>query len=153
LWKTMGEFNDANIARVYQQDEVKVELLIVALIEGQFRILSLDEHGPRDHPYFGAIGTGQDSAMSSLRWRSPTDFTDMHAAIYFAYEAKRMGEVSPYVGKLRTYINVLKPVDDYGILCGVVTGDGIVELGKAFRLFGPQSFNPQWRLSKDSLVL
>jgi 20S proteasome alpha/beta subunit len=136
LWKPMQDFTDANRDKDYLES-TDAQLLIVALVEGSFRILTIDASGPRESSYFGAIGTGADSAMAMLRWRKPTDKMQLNRAIYCAYEAKKLGEVSPHVGK-QTFINVLS--DKKGLLYWTLKPEEISALGEKFSRFGPQPY-------------
>jgi 20S proteasome alpha/beta subunit len=146
LWKPMQVFADANAKRAsYQQEDADVKLLLIAVVEGGFRLLTVDSNGIREHSYHAAIGTGEDSATAMLRWRKPTDTTDLQAAIYFAYEAKRIGEVSPHVGK-HTFINVLCP--KHGLRRPIEEKE-IEEVKEAFNRFGPQPFDWKWKLSSS----
>jgi 20S proteasome alpha/beta subunit len=149
LWKPMGEFIDAIDNKPHIQDS-RIELLVVALVEDSFRIVRVDGNGITDHSGYGAIGTGQDSATSLLRWRKPTQKTDVEAAAYFAYEAKKLGEVSPYVGKVYTHMNLLWP-NRKAILRYTFTSQDINELENAFKRFGPQPFDWTWKLSTSRL--
>ena len=146
LWKPMEAFVDANEKRTFLQGSSDVSLLVVALVDHSFRVITIDSHGIAEHPYFGAIGTGQDSALALLRWRKPDRWTDVQAALYFAYEAKRLGEVSPHVGSQYTHMCVLWP-DEGNILEKIVTSRDKSELEEAFKRFGPQPFDFGWRLS------
>ena len=137
LWKPMQDFTDMNQNKPYLES-TDVQLLAVALVEGSFRILSLDANGPRDHPHFGAIGTGGDSATAMLRWRKPTDRTHLGPAEYYAYEAKKLGEVSPHVGK-RTYMKVLSAERNLGVKN--LKAEEIVELEEKFKRLGPQPYS------------
>jgi hypothetical protein len=137
LWKPMHEFIESNQDKVHQEN-TDVQLLIVAIVKGSFRLLSLDENGIREHPYFGAIGTGGDSATAMLRWRKPTGRTHPHLVTYYAFEAKKMGEVSPYVGK-RTYITVLS-IEKNVLKSWEFKPEQITELEENFKKFGPQPY-------------
>jgi hypothetical protein len=144
LWKPMEAFCDETRDKTYLE-EIGVKFLFVIAIDKEFRLVSINEHGPRDHDYYAAIGTGDDSATAMLRLRRPSHRTDIYAALYFVYEAKRIGEVSPHVGKL-THLNRLW-IGPNGIDGGVLTSTDVGELDEAFKHFGPQPFDWSWGLT------
>jgi len=127
------------------------QLLIVLILEKEFRLVTVDEHGISESPFFAAIGSGSDSAIAMLRWRRADALTPMNTAIYYAYEAKRLGEVSPHVGKF-TYVRIVKPILDWTIGNTIVRPTGIAKLAEAFTLFGPQPIEPFWHLSDEDMV-
>lgn len=137
FWQPMQDFVDANQNKDYLES-TDAQLLVVALVEGTFRILTIDANGIREAPYFAAIGTGGDSATAMLRWRKPTNRTPLNAVIYYAYEAKKFGEVSPHVGK-RTYINILS-TRQKGLLDRSYKQEDFSELDEKFDRLGPQPY-------------
>jgi 20S proteasome alpha/beta subunit len=147
LWKPMRVFLDANQHKEYLQENMEVSLLVVVLVEDKFRIVTIDSHGIRENSYFAAIGTGEDAATSMLRWRQPTHTTDLSSALYFAYEAKKLGERSPHVGKALTHLNILSR-EKNTILSKRLGPQEINELRDAFKRFGPQPIDPSWTLTR-----
>jgi 20S proteasome alpha/beta subunit len=146
LWKPMQTFVDANVKRAsYLHEDADVKLLLIAVVEDGFRLLTVDSHGISERSSYAAIGSGEDSATAMLRWRKPSDTIDVQAAIYFAYEAKRIGEVSPHVGK-HTFVNILCP--KHGLRRPLPESE-IAEVAEAFKRFGPQSFDWKWKLSSS----
>ena len=127
------------------------QVLVVIGIDNQFRLVSIDERGISEAPYFAAIGTGADSAISSLRWRKPDNNTSMHSVLYYAYEAKRFGEVSPHVGGF-TYIKIIGLRPGSYLAQTIVLPNGIKRLNKAFAEFGPQPLDKYWHLPEDEIV-
>jgi hypothetical protein len=151
LWQPMRKFVEENEARSGYQDSVDVSLLSVNWIGNSFRILTIDSHGIHDHAYFGAIGSGADSATSMLRWRRPSNQTDLHAALYFAYEAKTLGEVSPHVGE-HTHLNIIsRQVQTGGISSKIIGSQGVKELEDLFKRCGPQEFEWGWKMSDKGM--
>jgi hypothetical protein len=151
LWEPMRKFIEQNDARSGYQDSVDVSLLSINWFGNAFRILTIDSHGIHDHAYFGAIGTGADSATSMLRWRRPSNMTNLHAGLYFAYEAKRLGEVSPHVG-VHTHMNIISPfVSAGGITSKIISSQGVQELENLFKRCGPQEFDWAWKMSNEGM--
>lgn len=145
LWGPMQVFVDAETRRSsFQLEPNEVKLLIVAAVEGDFRLVTVGPHGITEHQYHAAIGSGEDSATAMLRWRGPTATSDLQEGMYAAYEAKRLGERSPHVGKYTTFLNVLCP--QYGLRYAL-SDDDLNELKQAFEKFGPQRFDWKWKLS------
>ncbi len=153
LWEPMN----AHIAKASEHEgyiegaSESPQVLVVIGIDNHFRLVSINEHGIREAPYFAAIGTGADSASSSLRWRKPDNNTPMHSALYYAYEAKRFGEVSPHVGEF-TYIKIIEFRPDSSLAQTIILPKGIKRLNKAFAEFGPQPLDKYWHLPEDEIV-
>jgi hypothetical protein len=113
------------------------QVLVVLSLDDQFRLINVDQHGISETPFFAAIGTGADSALSMLRWRRTNSDTSMNSAIYCAYEAKRFGEVSPHVGKF-TYIHVISSLAD-SLGLKIVNASGLTRLTEALGGSDPNS--------------
>jgi len=123
-----------------------VDLLAVARVDGDLRIVQINRRSITVERDFYAVGTGAPSATALLKWRKVSPRTDLNAALYFAYEAKRIGEVSPFVGKIMTYLYVLN-VKSTPIIEQILTTHEVTQLAEAFKRFGPQEFDYAWRLS------
>lgn len=93
------------------------ELLVAGFVK-----VELNEDGLYDHAviyklsgdevwvcdYFGAIGSGAEIGESSLFYREHTSAHSLDRTIYHVYEAKRLGEKAPGVGK-KTIMGIARP--------------------------------------------
>jgi len=132
-----------------------VDLIIAGFIE-EFPVLCQMERGEVEWKTgFSLIGTGVYTAEPALHARKQTDQTPLLATLYNVYEAKRIGESSPFVGK-HTAIFILQPADEPSSPIGlsVVTPEGFGYLGGLFEEYGPKPWPALGRydLPKDALI-
>jgi|HubBroStandDraft_6_1064221.scaffolds.fasta_scaffold00142_29 hypothetical protein len=109
-----------------------------------------DQHGVRDQVVledeFAAIGSASATALSTLYRREQSSTDSMMRTVYVLYEANRLSENIPGVGKTRININIL---DVDGKL--TVTSDaGYDKLNELYDHFGPKPMND---LKKDWFAL
>lgn len=88
--------------------------------------------------HFGVIGSGTDIGESALYYRQQMIFNILNQTIYNVYEAKRLGENAPGVGR-QTEMTILRAISDGSPQVEVVTRFGIEFLQKQFSKYGPQS--------------
>ena len=138
LYVGFQEFSDSLIRRGVERPDV--QLLIAGFIEGEPRITYVDSHGVQLIPSVAAIGSGAYMADAILRWRKPDQYLSTHAALYFVYEAKRLGEASPSVGKVRTHIQILEELNGGGFRVSTLLPKALSYLSNQFEKFGPQEF-------------
>jgi 20S proteasome alpha/beta subunit len=116
------------------------QLLIAGFLGDRPVICVIGEEGSlaRLEQNFAAIGTGAHVALPSLyqREHEPSEVSLMQA-IYHVYEAKRLGQVSPGVGK-STSIEVLEPSGKLWSL----TDWGYEWCEKMFKQLGPKPIRP-----------
>jgi hypothetical protein len=90
---------------------------------------------------FSLIGSGWYTAEPALHARAQTSNTRLPDAVYNVYEAKRLGESSPHVGK-ETRLYVLKCPDpvkqDPKLRVKMLKPEGEKELSKRFKKYGPR---------------
>ena len=90
---------------------------------------------------FSLIGSGAYTAEPALHARAQTSNTRLPDAVYNVYEAKRLGESSPHVGK-ETRLYVLKCPDpvkqDPKLRVKMLKPEGEKELSKRFKKYGPR---------------
>lgn len=91
------------VLRSYRKTSLDCELLVGSLdrdgVAALFYIGSDGKVFPLAHPGFAAIGTGSDNAMFWLSFRQQEHHMSLQRTAYHVYEAKRMAEQSPHVGK------------------------------------------------------
>jgi 20S proteasome alpha/beta subunit len=152
LWAPMKNFLDkSECESEFMEPGGKPELLVAAFVNQKPRLLTISEHGISSNSFYGCIGTGADSATAMLRWRKPDLDCPLDRAIYYAYEAKSFGEVSPHVGK-QTYMLVLKPHDDLDLKVATVEDEGLGVLQKLFDDIGPRPIHSHWIFPREHLL-
>ena len=139
LWAGMCEFKDWLI-RCGRKKRWRVQLLVCGFIDREPIILVVDQTRIISvKSIHWSIGTGAFGAEFILRYRTqgfqwPINLKEI---IYSVYEAKKMGEMSPYVGKLTTLM-VASPVSDGSLQIDSVNPDGLNFLESEFERFKPQ---------------
>lgn len=93
--------------------------------------------------HFACIGAGASTAERALHWRRQSERRGLAETIYNVYEAKRLGELSPLVGKW-TALAVMKPDRQE-----VISVKGLAWLELLFRQLGPQGFPPDIELPPE----
>jgi len=136
---------------VWQEAEnraFEVELLMTGFTEEKSQALSASHlicrviRGDAEvHTNFACIGAGREAAEQSLHRREQDSYVQLAQTLYHVYEAKRMGEQSPRVGK-RTTLAVMGPridekdLTDYRL--GIVRMEGMQLLENYYRQYGPK---------------
>jgi hypothetical protein len=128
-----------------------VEVLLVGFLKAEVKIpgiepgfmhmpviykISEDRVWVCDH--FGVIGSGTTIGESSLYHREHTTVNSLDRTLYNVYEAKRLGEKAPGVGR-KTILSILRPPADDGVLpWEIIRQGGIDLLESQFQRYGPQ---------------
>jgi hypothetical protein len=91
---------------------------------------------------FAVIGSGTSIASSVLYQREHISYRSVQAALYTLYEAKKLAEIAPGVGKITSYFLLGPPKE--GAAC--VSQDWVSEngerfLNRQFRRFGPRKLD------------
>jgi hypothetical protein len=139
LWQGMQDFKQALLR--LGRDHSDAQLLISGFVENEPRIIYLNEQGLLISQSFLAIGSGEGVAQAMLTWRKVTRDTLFDEAIHYVYEAKRIAEAVPSVGK-NTTILVLQSRRDKELVVRELSGDSIDELQNQFDTIGPQIYRP-----------
>jgi hypothetical protein len=88
---------------------------------------------------FAMIGSGAYTAEPTLHARNHTFSTPIDRAIYNVFEAKKLGESSPFVGSRVTMYVLRKPSSNHdNIDIQLITPDGIKHLERLFKKYGPK---------------
>ena len=120
------------------------DMIVAGFVNGDPLLLQIGEDLiiTEEDP-FTCIGSGSSAAMVMMFKRQYRSRLRYDEALYYVYEAKRMAEVSPGVGK-ETHIVILR--HNHSRQQGetvVITGQsGIPALEKQFERFGPQLYQP-----------
>jgi hypothetical protein len=97
------------------------------------------------------IGSGSYIAEPALHARNQTSAELLGRTLYNVYEAKKLSESSPYVGK-QTGMYVLSPRDESSINFQPVSVTGMMALQALFDKFGPKPIEHPLKLAEDFLM-
>ena len=120
---------------------LEVELIVAGFLPGQDQerepvIVKLSEEEVTTCDTFAAIGSGALLANASLMQRDYSSIATIEYATYLAYEAKRLGERAPGVGR---ETNIMVMVDGpSGSTFRELFRDQLATLETLFKRFGPQ---------------
>lgn len=149
LWSGIEEVKAAALRRGTRRFEE--QFIMAGFIEDLPRIIYTTNKFVSSPEHFQCIGAGWQVADAMLRWRELTKQTSLQDALYFSYEAKRMAELSPHVGKKLTSMIVLKADGDhFGFK--FVSPAGLEYLEEQFHEFGPRTFSPKAEFPWSVLV-
>jgi hypothetical protein len=87
--------------------------------------------------HFGVIGSGTDIGESSLYYREQSMAHPINRTLYQVYEAKRLGEKAPGVGKKTTLLLVRPPLEGETQIEAIMQ-TGLDFLEEQFKKHGPQ---------------
>ncbi|MFZ1007827.1 MAG: hypothetical protein WAN65_13375 [Candidatus Sulfotelmatobacter sp.] len=130
---------------------LRVQLLIAGFVDRKAFLFELVSDEVSVVTNFSMIGAGSYTASPALHARSQTRATMLDQALYNVYEAKKMGEGSPSVGK-KTMMRVLHPPATIGgpVCEQIVTASGAAALEELFGEYGPKPM-ASCTLPEDSL--
>lgn len=125
-----------------EDHDLRVELIIAGFVEEEAVLFHVNGANGEVEPCtnFSVIGAGGWTAIPALHAREQTPRTSLADTLYNAYEAKRLGEISPSVGS-RTRIIVMKrgAADQGGLETQIrVVADGEKWLRGLYRRFAPK---------------
>lgn len=138
-----------------ERHQPNIEIIIAAFIDGEPALyqtvidavtgsLELDEF-----TNFCLIGSGAATAEPALHARTQIPNTPMAQALYNLYEAKKIGESSPFVGQKTRMFLLQPPEGSNEIRASVVTASGENFLRKLFRRYGPKPMKTSPDLPKE----
>lgn len=123
----------------------KVEMIIAGFIGGRPHLFRLGTEGDVGYLDLGLagnscmIGSGAAAASISLHARKHDSNTALSQTMYYVYEAKKAGEISPFVGQ-KTRMHVLFPPEpgETQIRGQYLTEEGERFLQRLHRRYGPR---------------
>jgi hypothetical protein len=141
----LGQQMYAGRIAAIEMHQPKVEMIIAGFIEGQPVLFRLATASAVDHIDLEAvtnscmIGSGMTAASVSFHGRKHDRNTPLSQTMYYVYEAKKTGEIGPFVGH-QTRMHVLFPPEPGGtqIMGQYVTDEGERFLQKLHRRYGPK---------------
>jgi hypothetical protein len=149
LRDTMDEFRQRVHARAHMTyKSPPVELLIFGFIESNPRIYYVSQKTGRvrEQEYKYAIGSGSYAAQALLDWRGLSDTWTLDKTLYSLYEAKKISEAGPPVGKKATMLGFLEPLGDLSFMMTPISRTDLTLLDAALAQFGPRPITPDWHL-------
>jgi len=123
-----------------------VELLIFGFVETVPKIFYVGQATGDvvEQAQKSAIGTGASAAMTVLDWRFRSSIITLELVLYAAYEAKKMAEAGPPVGKEHTILGFVSPKDALSLT--VIAYEDMQLFQEAFGEFGPKVIGAQCHL-------
>jgi 20S proteasome alpha/beta subunit len=147
LQSPMEEFRKRVSERKTESPPQSVDLLIFGFVEAAPRIFYIgQQHELQEHPMYCAIGSGAQAALPILDWRGLSSMSRLDEVVYAAYEAKRIAEAGPPVGKKITLVAFMEPNGPSDFRLTVIPFDDLHYLAEAFETFGPKPLTPDWCL-------
>lgn len=118
------------------------QLIVAGFIQCIPKLVYVDSHEAFSLPEFAAIGTGCVIADAMLRWRRCNKYMPLEEVMYYVYGAKKLGEMSPHVGKQTSVLVASLKSHTDGYVVAYVSVKDLTELDDSFSRFGPQPFIP-----------
>jgi 20S proteasome alpha/beta subunit len=119
--------------------EIGADMIVAGFLAGVPVICQISKGGSEIVTNHAIIGTGSYTAEPSLHARGHTTNTWLPEAIYNTYEAKKIGESSPYVGaETRMYILQPPQAGQTKLSVLVLMEPGEKLLKKRFKTYGPR---------------
>jgi hypothetical protein len=128
--------------------------MIISGFVGQFAVLCELRSGELEwRTNFSVIGTGAYTAEPTLHGRKQMAERPLYNSMYNVYEAKKIGETSPQVGKFTTML-VLHPPRNVGEAIGIyeVTSEGLNHLDNLFDQYGPKPMPNVFEFPENGLL-
>jgi hypothetical protein len=147
----------ADVVEKYRSDIeknlIRVGMIVAGFIGGDPFLFEMREEEISPVTNFCLIGTGAYAADPAMHARGQTRNTPLPEAIYNCYEAKRIGEISPFVGS-QTRMLVVHPPDKDShehIRAEYVTASGEKFLRRLFKTHGPRPLRRNLDMPKGAL--
>lgn len=149
LQEPMDEFRE-RVSRRKRDPESPpqyVDLLIFGFVEAIPRIFSIGQgYELQEHSAHCVIGSGAQAAWPILDWRGLSSMSRLDEALYVAYEAKRIAEAGPPIGKKITMLAFIEPYGQSDPRLTQITFEDMHFLAEAFETFGPRPVTLDWHL-------
>ncbi len=144
--KTYDEFLEASFPESVVTEHVQnvsrqsitAELILIGLVDGQFVIAHVANGDVMLTSAFAAIGSGYAIAESTLFQRKQHDLASLQNTIYCVYEAKKLGEIAPGVGKTTTMMILRRDEKSHTLVHDDVLDSDLKYLDAQFKKFGPR---------------
>lgn len=141
----------------YQSDiennPLGVEMIIAGFVGNEPCLFELREGELAHSTNFCLVGTGAYTAEPALHARGQRRYTAVSETLYNCYEAKRIAESSPFVGK-DTRMLIVHPPDHTSkghVRAQVVTPEGEKWLRGLFRRYGPKPIK-MWPIMPEGVL-
>jgi 20S proteasome alpha/beta subunit len=149
LQKPMDEFKERVSRRTINPMSAPqyVDLLIFGFVEATPRIFHVgQEKDLEEEAVYCVIGSGAQAAWAMLDWRGLSSMSRLDEVLYAAYEAMRIAEAGPPVGKKITLLAFLEPAGPSEVKLEVIAHADLPLFAEAFESFGPKPLPPHWHL-------
>ena len=121
------------------------KLILIGIVSGVLEIFSIVDGDVFECKQVAVAGTGYAVAEAALYWRMDHDSPrTLEQTIYAVYEAKKLSEMSPYVGQ-KSIMGVLTATENGVAYAAVDTKS----MERKFKRFGPKAY----RQDKNSTFL
>jgi hypothetical protein len=126
------------IGRLYESEKNSVQLILIGCVAGNTSIYLVSHGEVSECLDLAVIGTGYAVAEAAIYWRLSHDSPrNLEQTKYAAYEAKKLSELSPYVGVESTMIIVRPSKDKLTLDFDLVD---MAPLEECFKQFGPKPY-------------
>ena len=124
------------IGRRYETQKKDVQLVLIGQVGMQLNLYSVIDGEISECKQIAVTGTGYAVAEAALYWRLDHDMErTLEQTVYAVYEAKKLSEMSPYVGE-KSVMSILT-AGQHGIGYSRVNQKA---LAKQFQRFGPKPY-------------
>lgn len=124
------------VGRRYEIQKADVQLILIGTVSGVLSIYSISHGEVNECSQVAVTGTGYAVAEAALYWRMDHDSPrSLNQTLYSVYEAKKLSEMSPYVGE-KSIIGIIRSAN--GILDIEPVPQSLLE--KQFKRFGPKPY-------------
>jgi hypothetical protein len=135
------------------QQQIEAELVLMGVVDRHLVVAKYLNGVVSIEEDFAAIGSGSPLAESFLFLRSQNRASPLAETIYAVYEAKRIGELAPGVGKTTHIFVMALNIEDKPFFTTLNTEDDMELLEKQLRKFGPQPLNEFLFLPRQRALL
>jgi 20S proteasome alpha/beta subunit len=134
-------------------NELGVDMIFAGFVGGEPVLFELRNGEISETDHFSLIGSGAYTAEPAMHARAHTKNSTLSEALYNTFEAKKIGETSPFVGTQTTMVVIHPPNEgshDH-VRAQFVTKEGFKFLQKQFRKYGPKPIKTWTDIPKGTL--
>ena len=129
------------VALEIAQQKIDAEIVLIGVVEKEYLVIADCVYGEvRLCHHFTAIGSGHSVAKASLYHRGQESTCPLSETIYSIFEAKKLGENVPGVGKVTTIL-VVRRNEDGTLAWDVLQSEDIEFEESLYHKFGPKELD------------
>ena len=103
------------LAATYESRKLEVEMILIGCVGGSLSIYRIYRGDIVESDSFAMIGSGSVVGEAAFYWRIEHDaIHDLEQTIYASYEAKKLSELSPFVGE-QTLVIIVERTENGGL--------------------------------------